>query len=312
MSTLRLTLVEAVRYRGKIGHYSWIAHRLSGLAILSFLIIHVWDTANAAFWPELYAYTIEIFKWFPFSVGEVGLMAAVLFHAFNGIRISLLDFKPEWWKHQESSARFVWVLFGVAFVVAAGAMLNTTLGHCRAMADEGGSCFAFPPPPEAIGANAIVLTMFGVALVAGIALWFVLRRRPASDAEPAMQRRQFGSQLERYGYLFMRLSGVSLLLLAVGHMLLQHIFRDVHALSLSVVADIWRSWGWRAYDLFLLAFAAIHGLNGLRNVLEDYVHEPKTVRGINLALAIFLVITIIWAGIAIFSFRPDATLATIQ
>jgi succinate dehydrogenase cytochrome b556 subunit len=312
MSSLRLTLVEAVRYRGHIGHYSWIAHRLTGLAILSFLIIHVWDTANAAFWPELYDYTVQIFKWFPFSVLEIGLMGTILFHAFNGTRITLLDFKPAWWKYQQSSARFVWALFAVVFLIVGGLMFSTTLGHCQTLAAEGGSCFAFPLPEEALGTNTTLFIMFGVALLVGVGAWFVLRGRPEPGASQERQPKQFGSQLERYGYLFMRLSGISLLLLAVGHMFLQHVFRDVHALSLTVVAEVWRDWGWRAYDLFLLAFAATHGMNGLRNVLEDYVHDPKKVRGINLALAIFLVITIIWAGVAIFTFQPDASLAQVQ
>ena len=72
-SSLGLTLREAVRYRGLWGHWSWIAHRLSGVGILLFLIIHVWDTANATFWPEAYSYTVELFKWLPFSIGEIGL-----------------------------------------------------------------------------------------------------------------------------------------------------------------------------------------------------------------------------------------------
>ncbi len=114
------------------------------------------------------------------------------------------------------------------------------------------------------------------------------------------------SNLERYGFLFMRLSGVALLLLAVGHMMLQHIFRDVHDLTWGVVADIWRSWGWRAYDILLLIFASIHGFNGLRNVLEDYIHNPQTVRNINRVIAIFLALTIVWSAIAIFTFKPDA------
>ena len=114
--------------------------------------------------------------------------------------------------------------------------------------------------------------------------------------------------LERYGFLFMRLSGVALLLLAVGHMLLQHIFRDVHDLMWGAVATIWRSWGWRAYDLLLLAFAAVHGFNGLRAVLEDYVHDPNKMRWINRALVVFLVVTIIWSAVAIFAFMPDSVM----
>ena len=309
MSSLKLTLVESIRYRGNIGQWSWISHRISGLAILSFLIIHVWDTANATFWPEMYSYTVEIFKWFPFSVGEIGLMAAVLFHAFNGIRISLLDFKPAWWKYQEKSARVVWGFFLLTFVPLAVFMFSRTINHCTRLPAEGKSCFAFPLP-SGVTTNGLVLGIGAGVLLFGVILWFVLRRPPTGAGERSRPDAS-GSTLERYGFLFMRMSGVALLFLAVGHMLLQHIFRDVHDLTLQVVADAWRSWGWRAYDLFLLVFAATHGLNGLRNVLGDYVHDEAKVRGINRALAIFLVITVIWSAIAIFSFQPDAVMTQV-
>ena len=118
------------------------------------------------------------------------------------------------------------------------------------------------------------------------------------------------SSLERRAFLFMRLSGIMLLLLAVGHMMLQHVFRDVHNLTLQVVADIWRSWGWRVYDLLLLGFAVVHGFNGLRQVLEDYIHKPSTVRIVNWILVAALIATIIWSAVAIFSFNPDAVMAT--
>lgn len=113
---------------------------------------------------------------------------------------------------------------------------------------------------------------------------------------------------ERRAFLFMRLSGIMLLLLAVGHMLLQHVFRDVHNLTLQVVQDVWRSWGWRVYDLLLLTFAVIHGFNGLRQVLEDYVHNPRTVKIVNWILIAAIIATIFWSSVAIFSFNPDAVL----
>lgn len=118
------------------------------------------------------------------------------------------------------------------------------------------------------------------------------------------------SNFERYAFLFMRLSGVLLLLLAVGHMLLQHVFRDVHNLTLQVVADVWRSWGWRAYDLLLLIFAITHGFNGLRQVLEDYVHNPRTATIISRVILVLIVVTVIWSAVAIFTFSPDSTMAT--
>lgn len=114
------------------------------------------------------------------------------------------------------------------------------------------------------------------------------------------------SPLERYGYLFMRMSGVALIFLAVGHMMIQHVLNDVHNLTLEFVRQQWTSWGWRTYDLLLLVFAIVHGFNGLRTVLEDYVHNGKTVRVLRWALFIFMTITVIWSAIAIITFDAGA------
>lgn len=145
MASLALTIRESIRYRGRSGHYSWLAHRVSGLAILAFLIIHVWDTANAYFWPQAYAWSLALFKNPFFGAGEVAVMAAVLYHAFNGTRITLLDFRPEWWKYQRQSAIVVWILFFAAFIPAAFIMISSIAGHCSELAATGGSCFAIPP-----------------------------------------------------------------------------------------------------------------------------------------------------------------------
>ena len=144
MSTLMLTLRESIRYRGRSGHWSWVAHRLSGLAILSFLVIHVWDTANAHFYPELYEWSLAVFKVPFFGIGEIGVMAAVLYHAINGIRISILDFKPELWKYQQKSATISWALFLVVFIPIGIFMFSSMLGHCSELASEGASCWTFP------------------------------------------------------------------------------------------------------------------------------------------------------------------------
>ena len=112
------------------------------------------------------------------------------------------------------------------------------------------------------------------------------------------------SPLERYGYLFMRLTGVALLFLAVGHMVIQHVLNDVHSLTLEFVRQQWSSWGWRAYDLLLLIFAISHGFNGLRTVLEDYIHGESALRTIRWVLLIIVIITILWSAVAIISFDP--------
>ena len=147
MSTLIPTLRESIRYRGRLGHYSWLAHRLSGLGILFYLIIHVWDTANATFSPATYEWSVALFKHPLFGLGEVMLMAALLFHAFNGLRITLLDFKPEWWRYQEPSAIAVWVIFAILFVPLAIYMLSGIITYCGGAPAWGDSCWQIPPYP---------------------------------------------------------------------------------------------------------------------------------------------------------------------
>ncbi len=104
---------------------------------------------------------------------------------------------------------------------------------------------------------------------------------------------------ERYAWLFMRLSGVAMLVLAVGHMVIQHILNSSTNLTLQFVAVQWSSWGWKAYDIFLLWMAIPHGIRGLYNILSDYVHNPGLHRAIGALLALFVVATVIWATIAI-------------
>jgi len=88
------------------------------------------------------------------------------------------------------------------------------------------------------------------------------------------------AKLELYAWVFMRLSGVLLVPLAFGHLAIMHIINNVHTIGLDFVALRWAMLGWRIYDAALLGFAFIHGLNGLRYVVDDYVHHPGWNRAI--------------------------------
>ncbi len=85
-------------------------------------------------------------------------------------------------------------------------------------------------------------------------------------------------------------------------MMVQHIINDVHDLDLDFVIKQWSSWTQRIVDMLLLFFALSHGMNGLRNVLEDYIHNKRVMNVINGVLVTFLVVTLIVAGFAIASF----------
>ena len=73
-------------YRGREGMWSWVAHRISGMLIFLFLLVHVLDTALVRVSPEAYNEVIGHYKTIVFGLGEIGLVAAIVFHALNGLR----------------------------------------------------------------------------------------------------------------------------------------------------------------------------------------------------------------------------------
>jgi succinate dehydrogenase / fumarate reductase membrane anchor subunit len=125
-----------------------------------------------------------------------------------------------------------------------------------------------------------------------------------SPGKITVRRVQLERNFERYAWLFMRLSGVAMLVLAVGHMVIQHVLNSSTTLSLSFVAAQWSAWGWKVFDILLLWMAIPHGIRGLYNVLSDYIHGPGLKRIIGLILGLFVVATVIWATIAIVLFDP--------
>ena len=82
-------------YRGDPGMWSWVLHRITGATIFFFLFVHVLDTALVRVSPEAYNEVVDTYKTPIVGLMEVGLVAAVLYHALNGIRVILIDF----WQH---------------------------------------------------------------------------------------------------------------------------------------------------------------------------------------------------------------------
>ncbi len=80
--------------------------------------------------------------------------------------------------------------------------------------------------------------------------------------------------VELYAWLFMRISGVVLLILALGHLFIMHVFNSVHAIDYDFVAARYMRLFWRVYDGAMLWLAMIHGLNGVRTLVDDYLRPP--------------------------------------
>ena len=91
------------------------------------------------------------------------------------------------------------------------------------------------------------------------------------------QYRVRGRRFEALSWFFMRLSGLALLFLAMFHLLYMHLVLRVERITFDVIVQRWTGpsgWFWSLYDLSLLLFALIHGANGARWVIDDYVRRP--------------------------------------
>ncbi len=110
--------------------------------------------------------------------------------------------------------------------------------------------------------------------------------------------------LELWSWVFMRVSGVALLFLALGHLVLMHLINNVDEINYAFVANRYAGFFWRGYDALLLVLAMIHGSNGMRVLIDDYVHAPRW-RAVALTV-LYLVcgsLTLLGAYVAFF-FQP--------
>ena len=114
------TLVEEykptpfVRYKVREGMFAWILHRLTGLALVGYIIVHVWGL-KAITNPDAYNALITDYHAPLYKVGEFLLLGAVIYHALNGMRIVLIDFMG-WSPNQR---KLFWSLGGLAAVLFA-------------------------------------------------------------------------------------------------------------------------------------------------------------------------------------------------
>ena len=101
-------------YRGREGMWSWVAHRITGVAVFFFLFVHVLDTALVRVSPDDYNRVIATYKTPLVNFMEVGLVGAVLYHALNGIRLILVDF---WSKGPKYQRPMLWIISIVWLIV---------------------------------------------------------------------------------------------------------------------------------------------------------------------------------------------------
>lgn len=111
------------RYRWKLGQVAWMLHRLSGLALVFYLCTHIFVIHNLAYGPEKFDSVMKFLTSPVFKFLEIGLFGVILFHAFNGLRIIIVDF----WGGTKIQKKLFWIMMAIAgalFVLGAGRMLQ--------------------------------------------------------------------------------------------------------------------------------------------------------------------------------------------
>lgn len=116
-------------YKGDPGMWSWVAHRISGVAIFFFLFVHVLDTSLVTVSPETYNAVIDTYKTPIVGLLEIGLVALVLFHALNGLRIVAIDFWSKGAKYQRQMLWIVCAIWVVVFAAATARLLFLLFQH---------------------------------------------------------------------------------------------------------------------------------------------------------------------------------------
>jgi succinate dehydrogenase / fumarate reductase membrane anchor subunit len=120
----------------------------------------------------------------------------------------------------------------------------------------------------------------------------------------ALGRERPTEGFELFAWFFMRISGIVLIILALGHLAIMHVINNVEVIDYQFVARRYAAPFWRTYDLVMLWLALIHGLNGLRTVIDDYVHTRKW-RAVSLSCLYFFGFVFLAIGsMVIFTFQP--------
>ncbi len=102
-----------LNYYKFVGSWAWMLHRLSGLLLIFYLSLHIWVINSLTIGPESFNKVMAFLGSPVFKLAEVGLWGVILFHAFNGVRIVIVDF----FKGSLFQKKLFFILIAIAFVM---------------------------------------------------------------------------------------------------------------------------------------------------------------------------------------------------
>jgi succinate dehydrogenase / fumarate reductase membrane anchor subunit len=127
---------------------------------------------------------------------------------------------------------------------------------------------------------------------------------PATPRSPYARTRR-GINWEKWGWIYMRVSGVLLVVLIFGHLFVNLMVGDgINRIDFAFVAGKLADPFWQWYDALLLWLALIHGTNGMRTIVNDYVANPRVRRILHVALIASTAVLLVLGTLVLFTFDP--------
>ncbi|TAL41896.1 MAG: succinate dehydrogenase [Salinibacterium sp.] len=127
----------------------------------------------------------------------------------------------------------------------------------------------------------------------------------APRSKVASPRKKRGINWEKWGWIYMRFSGIVLVVLIFGHLFV-NLFagRGVKAIDFAFVAGKLSDPFWFWWDLAMLWLALIHGANGMRTIVNDYANR-RVIRRILLgSIAASTIVLLTLGTLVITTFDP--------
>lgn len=111
-------LLTALRYNGQGPMLAYILHRIAGVGLFIFFTTYILALAGVNFINALYG------NW----LFQVVVLFCVLFHAINGLRITILDLWPQWQPYQRQAIRIEWAVFWPLYIFAVIVVVRGAMG----------------------------------------------------------------------------------------------------------------------------------------------------------------------------------------
>ncbi len=298
----RSTIKGGSIYLGGTGMLTWLLHRISGIAVVYFLTLHIFEALQLFRGVAGYNEATEAYKQLWFRPFEMALVLAVVYHALNGLRVWMFDAFPQTTKHHRKVFKIGVGIFALISLAVAVVMLRPLFGRSLAEIFE-------------VKSTGALVYALAIALPVALPVLYIAWRGSGlasgpllispSNSRPAPMKNGF----ERFMWQFMRFSGLIMVVLIFAHLTLMHFINDIDQITGEFVATRFAATPmWIIVDLIILVLAWIHGLNGLRIVLMDYIKRSGARRIVFGAIGLFGFVWFVAGAAVLFYVQQNAAM----